>query len=347
MYHFATLFDSNYLSRGLVLLDSLKKHSSMPFKLFVLCLDKETEDYFYQNNYKEIEIITLTQLETWNKDLLIAKNNRSIVEYYFTLSPALPLYILENYPSIEHITSLDADILFFNDPKLIFDKFKDFSIQITPHKFTSNLKHLDIYGEFNVSFQSFRNDTTGKECLQWWLEKCLDWCYDRQEGNRFADQKYLDSFEELFSKKIKILTEKGVGLAPWNVGQYQISKRENEVLVDDEKLIFYHYHHFRKFNKYLYTLGLYEYDALKTISLSEIKMIYNPYIAALQKKGGANDLNIKRIQSVKNVSALQFILNTSSIYFFLTNFICFNFSGKKIKHTLSPYYIRLKKWQIF
>ena len=45
MFHFTTLFDKNYLSRGLVLYDSLKKNCDS-FVLYVLCLDGFTKKYF-------------------------------------------------------------------------------------------------------------------------------------------------------------------------------------------------------------------------------------------------------------------------------------------------------------
>ena len=82
------------MSRGLALYQSMALHI-VDFKLFVLALDKEVVKYFEQSNHPEIEVLELKDVEHYFPELIVAKENRSLVEYYFTLSPALPLYILE------------------------------------------------------------------------------------------------------------------------------------------------------------------------------------------------------------------------------------------------------------
>ncbi len=346
MLNFATLFDINYLSRGLALLESIKKHSSTNFRLFVLCLDQETKDFFSNNNYyPEVSTITLSEIETWNSELADAKSNRSIVEYYFTLSPALPLYILEKHSEIPHITTMDADILFFSDPNLIFKDFENHSIQITPHKFTKILFRLEKHGVYNVSFQSFKNDQHGINCLKWWMEKCIEWCYDRYEETRFADQKYLDQFEQLYPGKVRILDHKGAGVAPWNIDQYQISRKGESIYIDNEKLIYYHYHHFRQFNSSLFLTGLREYQAHNT-SLKEMKIIYIPYIHALKAYDSNNsDSGIKRIKNASDKSLIKFIINNPSIFFYFNYYICFTFGLGKFGSIIYNIYAKIKKWR--
>ena len=142
MLHFATLFDINYLSRGLALIDSLSKHSSQSYKLFVLSLDEKVAAYFNDKNTYPVHIIRLHEIEAHFPELVEAKKNRSTVEYYFTLSPYLPLYILETFCEVDQITTMDADLYFFDDPALIFNKYPDASVLITPHNFSADLQHL-------------------------------------------------------------------------------------------------------------------------------------------------------------------------------------------------------------
>src|SRR5687768_12114064 len=127
--HFATLFDKNYLDRGLVLYDSLNKHCK-DFALYILALDEFTFNYFEANGqYEKVILIRLDEVEEYDPELKNIKPGRSIIEYYFTLSPSLPLYILNKFQP-DHICTLDADILFFNNPVVLFECLTEYEIVI-------------------------------------------------------------------------------------------------------------------------------------------------------------------------------------------------------------------------
>ena len=112
MYHFCTYFDKNYLLRGLTLYRSLAKHCEIPFRFYVLCLDQETFDILGSLGDESIIPVRLEKVESWDKELLVAKQNRSLIEYYFTLSSVFPLYVLEHF-DVDIVTYLDADLMFF------------------------------------------------------------------------------------------------------------------------------------------------------------------------------------------------------------------------------------------
>ena len=82
------------------------------------------------------------------------------------------------------------------------------------------------------------------QCLQWWRKQCIEWCYDRLENGKFADQKYLEQWPKKF-KGVHILQHKGAGLAPWNWSQYNLKVDNGKLTVDNQKLIFYHFQGFR------------------------------------------------------------------------------------------------------
>lgn len=296
MLHFVTLFDINYLSRGMALYTSLLKHTKAGIKLYVVALDevvgveikKIVED-------DSLIVIELQDLEIAYPELVQAKNSRSIIEYYFTLSPFLPDYILQQYSSVDRITSLDADLYFYNDPQLIFDQYPNAEILITPHNFPADLKHLEMYGKYNVSFQSFKRSPNALACLEKWKKDCLEFCSDEYDevNKRFADQKYLDSWHGIF-QKIEVITLPGSGLAPWNINNFTISKKRGNFLINDEPLIFYHFHHLRFLNKYQIAHGLNNYNALNLTSNSSVQLIYKQYISQLLKYNSKNLNNIHR-----------------------------------------------------
>ena len=70
-----------------------------------------------------------------------------------------------------------------------------------------------------------------------------------------GDQKYLDEWPDLY-KSCHIIENEGAGIAPWNYSQYEIHKKDNQIKINNENLIFYHFHQFQllKKNKF-YRLG--------------------------------------------------------------------------------------------
>ena len=190
MRYYCTYFDRHYLLRGLALYRSLQAHGE-PFTLWVLCFDAESCDALRRLDRADLVPIPLDDFERGDAELLAAKQDRSRVEYYFTCTPSLPRYILDRSPQVDLITYLDADLFFYASPEPIFDELGDGSILIVAHRFPPGRPHLWLSGIYNVGLLAFRRDARARECLEWWRARCLEWCYDRMEPGRFADQKYL------------------------------------------------------------------------------------------------------------------------------------------------------------
>jgi len=257
--HFCTYFDRNYLTRAVALHQSLVRHSP-PFTLWALCLDDDAYEAVAALNLESLRPIRLSDLEDADPALVEAKKNRSTVEYYFTLSPALPLYLLDRVPEIESITYLDSDLLFYSSPGPIFDELAGGSVVIVSHRYAPHLSHLSIYGTFNVAMLAFRNDRAARAVLARWREQCLEWCYDRVEGGKFADQGYLDEWPGL--PGVRVIDHPGVDLAPWNFVQYEIDLGADPPAVDGRPLVFYHFQGFKAVGPGLWDLGLEGYSPM-------------------------------------------------------------------------------------
>lgn len=339
MQNFTTFFDKNYLTRGLVLIESLQQHSES-FAIYVLCLDDFTANFFRQNNkqYPQVIVVLLSDIEKSDEALFAIKTERRLIEYYFTLSPCLPLYLLKKY-NLPHICSLDADIQFYSSPQPLFDYLNEYSIVITPHKFSKEISDLVKWGVNNVSFQIFKNDTVGVDCLELWRKQCLEWCKDELdiENNRFADQKYLDNWNILYPNKVKQLYDNVSGLAPWNLNNYEINIKENSFFSNGEKLIFYHFHHNKFFSKYWASNGFATYKVKHNPSITKI---YKDYWAKVNKKSEVIQIgkeNFIRQDFDKNIERT--LINEGSVFLKLSNntIIPINTSNLIIKIALLLY----------
>lgn len=216
---FCTIFDSNYLDKGLVLYDSMVK--SIPeFKLYVFAFDKKCEEILRTENLKNMIVIGLQEFES--EEMLRVKAERTKAEYCWTCSSLSIQYVLNNYKE-PICTYIDADMMFFSNPQVIFDEMKkrQCSTIIVPHRFKTieeEQKAHNEVGSYCVGFNTFLNDKNGREALDWWAERCLEWCFYAIPGTTewYGDQKYLNVFTEKFNG-VMVCDHYGVGIAPWNI----------------------------------------------------------------------------------------------------------------------------------
>ena len=278
MLNFCTFFDHRYLHKGLALYSSLRRHSSA-VRLYVLCMDVICHEALAKLNLPSVYLIALSDFEASDSELLGAKANRSIVEYYFTCTPSLPLYIFRHFQDVDCLTYIDSDFFFFSDPKNVVEEVSRFSVSIVPHRFPHHLKSLEkIYGVFNVGWLTFRRDEVALACLRRWREQCIEWCFDRLENGRFADQMYLDEWPALFPET-HIISHKGVDLAPCNIANYRIDVIDDQVRVDDDPLICFHFFGLKEYQGILYYLSLQKYGQRPTRRI--LSAIYEPYFRAM------------------------------------------------------------------
>jgi 2-polyprenyl-3-methyl-5-hydroxy-6-metoxy-1,4-benzoquinol methylase len=293
---FCTLFDINYLPRGLVLYRSLERYCT-DFRLRVFCMDTETKEILNRLALPRLTAIGLDELEAHDSELLAVKPTRTQVEYCWTATPAVCAYALETEPELEAITYLDADLMFFRDPEPIWHEFGDDSVLIVPHRYAPQWQpHEETSGTYNVEFMTFRRDERGLEALHWWRERCLEWCFFRFEDGKMGDQKYLDDWPERFAG-VHVLEHPGGGLAPWNVDRYELARQNGSVLVDDRELVFYHYHSLRLYRgiTLLRALGFLSQDFRFTggaapfvwttaypVEPGEQELIWDPYLTELR-----------------------------------------------------------------
>lgn len=259
--NFCTLFDSYYLDKGIALYQSLEKVSG-DFHLYIFCFDDRSNEILKDMKLERATILHHSDIEKETDKLLELKKERSKAEYCWTCTPVIIEYVLKHYP-VESCTYIDADLYFFSNPQILFDEIKeaDANIVITEHRFSDSPKdrrYLRRSGKYCVEFNYFDQSENAKKALNWWKEKCFEWCYHLYEPERMGDQKYLEKFPGLFNG-VHELQHLGGGTAPWNLAQYELVSGSNTQSANDsmgvnlkEKksgkefpLVFYHFQNIR------------------------------------------------------------------------------------------------------
>lgn len=243
--NFCTLFDSNYLDRGLVMYESLKAVMNN-FRLYVIAFDQRCGEILLDRKPDNMEVIPYESFE--DDTLREAKANRSPKEYIWTCSGYSIRYVLENY-HVSQCTYIDADMFFFRTPEGLLEDMAgaNADVGIIAHGFGNHPEYRLMEkrtGRYCVQFNTFLNNENGRRVLDWWIRQCLNCCTGMPDGVHFGDQKYLDEFTERFSG-IYEQADFGAGVAPWNLDRFvmadrgRIRERRGE---ESRPLIFVHYH---------------------------------------------------------------------------------------------------------
>ncbi|KUO49058.1 MAG: hypothetical protein APF76_10550 [Desulfitibacter sp. BRH_c19] len=273
-HYYCSTFSKDYVYKGLLLYNSLLKCDE-DFQFFMICLHDDVKVLLEKMNLEKATPIALSDIEKVDKELLKVKNSRNDKEYIWTSKASTMLYILGNY-NADHIVWLDGDTYFYSSPNPIFREWDNYSVLLTKEKWkvvSSNGNESN--GIYNTGFIGFKNDKQGLRCLRWFRKKLIEWCYDEVENGLWSDQFYANDWTNKF-KNIGVIKNIGVNLTPAIVRKSKVEKINNEIYVNNQRLIFYHSYGFRYFNGNEFDLCSY----IMNLSDDVIKWIYLPYIYA-------------------------------------------------------------------
>lgn len=231
--NFCTLFDSNYVSKGIALYLSLEKQTD-DFVLYVMGMDRKCKEILNSIGFKHMIVECIDDVDS--TELAEAKGNRSRAEFCWTCGSFFTDYFLHKY-NLPDITYLDSDLMFFSSPKIVFDEFeqKNASVGLAPH-----FMKYPLFGKYCVQYVYFKNDKDGRECLRWWRDECLKWCYSRVEDGKYGDQKYLDYFADRFNHVCET-ENRGVGVAYWNMNDSKFKDGYTYYKGSKWPSVFFHY----------------------------------------------------------------------------------------------------------
>ena len=275
---FCTLFNSHYLAKGILTIQSLLRVCPEAV-IYVLALDERTKEILGDLGVREVVVVSLSEFET--PDLLKVKQTRTETEYCWTCGSVFCYYCITTF-SLSHCIYIDADLYFYASPGLLLKDTSEYDVMITSHRYSEGYDQSQISGKYCVQFVYFKNSDNGMKVLGWWKDACLEWCYNRSEDGRFGDQKYLDDWPDRFDG-VYVMEHEGGGVAPWNIQQYRVSSHPGLTIQNTQTgvaypLIFYHFHHLNIFTinqHHEFRIGPYliPHDALT--------FIYKPYMKRL------------------------------------------------------------------
>ena len=279
-YNFCTLFDRHYATRGIALYRSLEKYCRADFTFTILCMDVQTRDFLAKVALPRARLVLPQELG--DAELLRVQPVRPRREFCWTCPPSLMLSLMNQLPPDDIVTYVDADLGFFSDPQPVFDELGDRDIAIHGHRFSPAYeKSAATSGIFNVGLIAVRNAPQGRACLERWRLQCLEKCELDPDNGYCGDQKYLDEWPSLYSRLV-VLQHPGVCLAPWNIENHAVDRKNGQVVVDGKPLIFYHYHSLVPLT--MNVLGRCAVVPARgyTLSATARRLIYRPYARLLR-----------------------------------------------------------------
>lgn len=282
---FCTLFDSNYLDKGLALYLSMKKRIDS-FRLYIVAFDDRCYEVLSDMRLKNVTLIywrDIMDVTLWR-----IKDERTRAEFCWTCTPVIVEYILLKYNETV-CTYIDADIYFFADPDKAIREIANHgcSVGVVPHRFErnySNIAQMFNNGKYCIQFNTFINSEEGLLVLREWKEDCLNWCFGRYEDGKFGDQKYVDTWNMKYSC-IYESQDLGVGVAPWNLHLYSFDgKKEGKIILRYKEnsfpVVFYHFEGMKYLNDGRIFLHLWNYNVSGT--RRKVKLIYGEYFRKLR-----------------------------------------------------------------
>ena len=282
MLSIVTLFDHHYAARGLVMLESVARHCSAPFEATVLCMTPEAHRIVSAFSTRSVRALSVEELD--DPELLALRGVRPHREFCWTATPALLRHALSAAALHDTVAYLDADLMFFADPMQLLGELEGHDILIHEHRYAPDRAAWQrTSGTFNVGLVAFRPGAQAQACLERWRRQCLEKCELDPEHGYCGDQGYLDEWPGRYDR-LRILGHIGGGVAPWNIGQYAVTRGAHGPMVNGVPVVFYHYHALRVVD-IKWPVGLIADPAEGYRFRRTVKsLLYRPYLRALRRQ---------------------------------------------------------------
>jgi hypothetical protein len=277
-----TYFDVNYLARGLALFSSVRRYWH-DAHLTALCLDDQTFEILSTLQLPGLRALPLGDLLTADPELAACRSTRSRLAFYYTCTASLMLHVLHRAPTKDAVIYLDSDLYFFAPTAPLLEELSTGSILVHRHRLRGSWPRAGN-GDFNLGMVAHRSTEEGLACLKYWRTQCLASCDDHPVNDRWGDQQYLEEWPARYPDLV-VSRHAGAGVAPWNLADYRLHlDPRGRVMVDDEPLLFFHFHGLVQARPGVVCTRLDKYDV--RLGAVARRHIYRPYVRAVTQAAG-------------------------------------------------------------
>lgn len=242
-----TSINNGYLPKARILAASVRKHH--PEAKMVLMLSDERAPGL---DYGDFDLVLgpadvvkgVANLDAWIFE-------HTVVELCTAVKPFAFKHLFDTY-GYRSIVYQDPDTVLYSRLTELEQELERHPIVLTPHVTTPAVDTDDLldgemlgclrHGVFNLGFAALTQEGEGPLFLQWWLDRCREYCFDDNQRGLFTDQKWID-LAPCFFQTLKIFRLPSYNVATWNLYYRQVSRSPlGEIVVNhDFPLRFYHF----------------------------------------------------------------------------------------------------------
>jgi len=243
---FVSYFNRFYLRKGLLLYLSLRRWVESGDEFIFFCYDKRSFEILTTLKLPHLTPIPIQDAQNWSGMSPDSFRDRSTVEFMFTMTPFVLRYTRHIRP-LKRMIYVDSDYYFYSSPNEIVGRTEICDLSFVEHGFPEKYQYLDAHGKYNVGWNSFAPTRAATEAINSWCLRTAEWCYDKIEMDKYADQKYLDNLAQR-CHFLPVKTET-MGLAEYNFFQYDIQytnsnniNRPPQITSNGKTIISWHHH---------------------------------------------------------------------------------------------------------
>lgn len=248
-----TICAKNYLAQAFTLKKSFLKEN--PNSDFFIFLSDDLSDVNNENN--DIVLLDDSWIPNWKQ--MAFKYN--VIEFSTSIKPfCFNKLFKQNYSKVIYV---DPDIYITNSLDEIFGFLDNKSIILTPHycniqtDYTGSVTEEEILfvGIYNLGFVAIKNDSTGIQIINWWMNRLANKCYADKIDALHVDQKWIDFIPAFFPNDVLITHHLGINPAIWNLHERELIVNADQQYVIKSNvtnevfpLLFFHFSGFDPFS---------------------------------------------------------------------------------------------------